>query len=118
MLKLSSVRSVPAFEDQLTSICCACVCSLSHSRLFVTPLTVAHQVPLSLGFSKREYWTGLPFPPPEDLPDSEIEPISPALAGGFFITEPPGKPLSACCVQSIGIISVDSALEQNYSLIG
>ena len=55
--------------------------------LFATLSTVAHQVPLSTGFSRREYWSGLPFPPPEDLPDPGIKPVSPAslaLAGGFF----------------------------------
>ena len=60
----------------------------------VTPWTVAHQAPLSLGFSRQEYWSGLPFPPPGDLPDPGIEaksPMSPALTGGFFTTEPPGK---------------------------
>ena len=50
-----------------------------------------HQAPLSTGFSRQEYWSGLPFPPPGDLPDSGIEHASPALAGGFFTTEPPGK---------------------------
>ena len=52
-----------------------------------TPWTVAHQAPLSMGFSRREYWSGLPFPSPGDLPYSGIEPkslTSPALAGGFF----------------------------------
>ena len=44
-----------------------------------------------MGFSKQEYWKELSFPPPGDLPNSEIEPESPALAGGFFTTEPPGK---------------------------
>ena len=44
-----------------------------------------------MGFSRQEYWHGLPFPSPGDLPDPGIEPTSPALAGGFFITEPPGK---------------------------
>ena len=55
----------------------------------VTLWTVAHQVPLSMGFSRQEYWSGLPFPSPEDLSDPEIEPVSlasPALAGGFFTT--------------------------------
>ena len=67
---------------------------LSHVQIFVTPQTVA-QAPLSLGFYKQEYWRGLPFPPPGDLPDPGIEPMSPtstAFAGGFFTTEPPGKP--------------------------
>ena len=57
--------------------------------------TVAHQAPLSMGLSWQEYWSGLPVPPPRDLPDPGIKPVSPAapvLAGGFFITEPPGKP--------------------------
>ena len=54
------------------------------AQLFVTPWTVAHQAPLSVGFSRQEYWSGLPFPSPEDLPDPGIEPMSPALAGGFF----------------------------------
>ena len=45
-----------------------------------------------MGFSRQEYWSGLPFPPPGDLPDPGIEPVSPASAGGFFTAEPPGKP--------------------------
>ena len=53
--------------------------SLSHVRLFVTPWTVAHQVPWSMGFSRHEYWSGLPFPSPGDLPDPGIEPRSPTL---------------------------------------
>ena len=57
-----------------------------------TPWTAAHQAPLSLGFSRQEYWSGLPSPSPEDLPDPGIDPTSPALAGGFFTTEPCGKP--------------------------
>ena len=58
--------------------------------------TVAHQAPLSMGFSRQEYWSWLPCPPAGDLPDPETEPaslVSPALAGGFFTTEPPGKPI-------------------------
>ena len=61
----------------------------SRIRLFVTPWTVAHQAPLSIEFSRQEYWSGLPFPPPGNLPNPGIEPtflISPALAGGFFTT--------------------------------
>ena len=62
---------------------------LSHVRLFVTPWTVTYQALLSMGLSRQEYWHGLPFPPPEDLPDPGLEPMSlmsPALAGGFFTT--------------------------------
>ena len=58
-------------------------------QLFVTLWTVACQMPLSMGFSRQEYWSGLSFPPPGDLPDSGIKPtslMSPALAGGFFVT--------------------------------
>ena len=62
------------------------------SDSFATPWTVAHQAPLLMGFPRQEYWSGLPFPSPRDLPDPGIEPASPALAGGFFTTEPPGKP--------------------------
>ena len=50
----------------------------------VTPWPVALQAPLSMGFSRQEYWNGLPFPPPGNLPVSGTEPASPALAGGFF----------------------------------
>ena len=65
------------------------------SDSFVIPWTVARQAPLSVGFPRQEYWSGLPFLPPGDLPDPGTEPRSlesPALAGGFFTTEPPGKP--------------------------
>ena len=65
---------------------------LSRVQLFVTPWTVAHQALLSMEFPRQEYWSGLSFPSPGDLPDSGIEPGSPALAGRFFTTEPPGKP--------------------------
>ena len=63
---------------------------LSHVRLFVTPWTVAHQAPLSMGFSRQEYWSGLPFPSPGDLPDPDIEPRSPALQADALTSEPPG----------------------------
>ena len=53
--------------------------SLSRVRLFMTPWTVAYQAPLSMGFSRQEYWSGLLFPSPEDLPNPGIEPRSPAL---------------------------------------
>ena len=66
--------------------------SLSCVRFFATPGTVAYQAPLSLGFSREEYWSGLPLPSPGDLPNPGIKPASPALADKFFTTEPPGKP--------------------------
>ena len=57
-----------------------------------TPWTVACQDPLSMGYPRQEYWSGLPFPTLGELPHSGIEPVSPALAGGLFITEPLGNP--------------------------
>ena len=68
---------------------------LSCIRLFVTPWTVARQAPPSMEFSRQEYWSGLSFPSPGYLPDPGIEPAPPALAGGFFTTEPPGSPVEA-----------------------
>ena len=53
-----------------------CVCVLSHAQLFVTPLTVAHQAPLSMGFFSHEYWSGLPFSTPGDHPNPRTEPVS------------------------------------------
>ena len=67
-----------------------CACMLSHFspvQLFVTPWTIACQASLFMGFSRQEYWSGLPYPPPGDLPNPGIEPaslMSPALAGRFF----------------------------------
>ena len=61
------------------------------SDSFVTPWIIACQVPLSMGFPRQESWSGLPFPPPGDLPDPGIKPTSPALAGRFFTTEPAGS---------------------------
>ena len=65
--------------------------SLSCVQLFATPWTVAHQAPLSMGFSRQEYWSGLPFPFPGDLPDPGIEPRSPALRADASPSEPSGK---------------------------
>ena len=66
--------------------------SLSRVRLFATPWTVTYQAPLSMGFSRQEYWSGLPFPSPGDLPDPGVEPGSPALQANALNSEPPGKP--------------------------
>ena len=73
---------------------CVCVQLLNHNRL-CTPWTVACQAPLSVGFPRQEYWSGLSCPTPGDLPNPGIEPTSPALTGGFFTDEPPGKPPKA-----------------------
>ena len=66
--------------------------SLSRVQPFATPWTVAYQAPPSMGFSRQEYWSGLPFPSPEDLPDPGIEPGSPALQADALPSEPQGSP--------------------------
>ena len=73
---------------------CVCVCVLSPIWLFVTPWTAALQAPLSMGLPRQQYWSGLPCPPPGDLPEPEIKPMSPALADRFFPAEPLGKPIT------------------------
>ena len=65
--------------------------SLSRVQFFMTPWTVAYQVPLSMGFSRQEYWSGLPFPSPGEPPNPGIEPRSPALQSDALRSEPPGK---------------------------
>ena len=77
---------------------------LSRVRLFATPKTVAYQAPLSMGFSKQEYWSGLPLLSPGDLPNPGIEPGSPALQADTLTSEPPRKPIlvhCCCCVASV-----------------
>ena len=66
--------------------------SLGCVQLFATLWTVAYQAPLSMGFSRQEYWSGLPFPSPRYLPDQRIKPRSPALQANTLLSEPPGKP--------------------------
>ena len=83
---------LPVIPHYPFSPSCAVCCVLSHFnsvQLFMTPWTVGYQAPLSMKFSRQEYWSGLLRPPPGDLPDPGIEPvslISPVLAGGFFTT--------------------------------
>ena len=67
---------------------------LSCVQLFATPWTVAYQAPPSMGFFRQEYWSGLPFPSPGDLPDPGIEPRSPAVQADALTSEPPGNPYS------------------------
>ena len=74
---------------------------LSHVQLCVTPWTVARQAPLSMEFFRQEYWGGLPFPSPADLPKPGTEPRSPALQADSSPTEPPEKPFSYKCILSI-----------------
>ena len=69
----------------------SCVCA----KLLQTPWTAALQAPLSMGFSSQEYWSGLPFSSPGDLPDLGIEPLSSALQADSSLSEPPGKHILA-----------------------
>ena len=89
--KAEEIRSVESSWEGV------CVSSYSVVSNFPTPWTVAHQAPLSMGFSQQEYWSGLPLPSPGDLPTPGTEPTfpeSPALSDGFLTTEPPGKTLA------------------------
>ena len=80
--------------------------SLSRVRLFATPWTVAYQAPPSMGFSRQEYWSGLPFPSPGDLPDPGIESGSPTSRADALTSEPPGKPYNVLNFQQIIITLV------------
>ena len=83
---------------------------LSRFRLFATPWTVAHQAPLSMGFSRQEYWSGLPCPFPGVLPNPGSKPRSPTLQADSLLSEPPGKP-------SIhGVVSKDGQVTNSISL--
>ena len=75
--------------------------SLSRVQLFATPWTVAYHTPPSVGFSRQEYWSGLPLPSPGDLPDPGIEPKSPALQVDSLRTELQGKPLKRILGQGV-----------------
>ena len=82
----------PMTDELYVILCCCCYLVAKSCPTLVTPWTVALQAPLSVGFQRKEYWRGLSFPSPKYLPDSGIEGASPALAGRFLTTEPPGKP--------------------------
>ena len=86
--------------------------SVSHSvaRLFATPWIAAHQGPVSMRFSRQRYWSGLPFPSPEDLPNPGIEPGSPALQADSLLIELQGKPLVAI------ILTVDEENEAHREI--
>ena len=80
--------------------------SLSHVQLFAAPWTVAYQAPPSMGFSRQEYWSGLPFPSPGDLPNPGIEPRSPALQTDALLSEP----LNTSLLIKIGTIIINTFL--------
>ena len=82
-------------QERVYNVLCVCVKLLSHVQLFAILWTIACQAPLSMAFFRQEYWNCLPFPTLGDLPNPGLKPASPtspALAGGFFTAEPPGKP--------------------------
>ena len=94
--------------------------SLSPSDSLGTRGTVAYQAPPTMGFSRQEYWSGLPFPSPGDLPDPGIEPGSPALQADSLPSEPPGKPIKASekVLPTISSISDDvSELKWSRSVV-
>ena len=77
-----------------------------------TTWTVACQAALSIGFSKQEYWSGLPFPSPGNLPDQAVKPASPALAGRCFTAVLPGKPLKLCLPYQVDISVITHSFGQ------
>ena len=85
-MKLGKLYIYPHAKNDVSE-----VKSLSRVRLFATPWIVAHKAPPSMGFSRQEYWSGLPHPSP-NLPDPGIKPAFPAVARRAFDSEPPGKP--------------------------
>ena len=92
-----------------TCIVCTHLLLFSHaivSDSFVTPWTVVHLAPLSMGFPSQEYWSGLPFPPPGDIHNPGIKPMSSALADGFFTTEPRGKCVYVYCMHMYNTVCV------------
>ena len=85
----------------------------SRVQLFVTPWTIAHQASLSMGFSRQEYWSRLPCPSPEDLPNPGIESSSPALQADSLPSEPPGKPMNTR-VGSLSLLQQESNWDLPY----
>ena len=95
LLQVYWVRYTYTYTYACWLSCFSCV------RLCVTPWTVAHQAPLSLGSSRQEHWSGSPRPPPGDRPDPGIQSTSPAFAARFFTAEPPGRPAIAGATEQV-----------------
>ena len=89
---------------------------LSRVQLFATPWTAAHQASLSMEFSRQEHGSGLLFPSLGELPNPGIKPTSPALASGFFTTEPPGKPVMVVHLSLIRVLASDIAPQRHSFL--
>ena len=104
---LSNIGYVPCAIQYTLGYMYVCVSFLSRIQLFMTPWTIAHLAPLSVEFSRQEYWCGLPFPSPGDLPVPVTEPGSPALQADSLLDAPPGKPVvvhSISCAQSFSYV--------------
>ena len=116
-LKYLNLNQGMGFSSLLNNTSCCVLSRFSSVQLIATPWTVALQVPLFMGFSRQEYWSGLPCPPPGDLPSSGIKLaflLSPALAGGFFATqEVPNNSLPQllifCCQRDVLARGKDSS---------
>ena len=91
--------------------------SLNCVWLLTSPGTVAHQAPLSIEFSKQEYWSGFPFPSPGDLADPEMVSASSALAGRFFTPELPGSPSTSwCSLKNVARVHISVKSQQTSQL--
>ena len=112
-IKHSSIFSVTQKTPNIIPIYKVKVKSLSRVRLFATPWTVAYQAPPSVGFSRQEYWSGLPFPSPGDLPNPRIEPGSPTLQADALTSAPPGKPLHNN-LKRLGLIQQELLIAQGF----
>ena len=103
-------RVGPTERVAVTYMCAVCVCVCVYAQscvVFAIPWAVARQAPLSMGFFRQEYWSGLPFPSPGDLPRPGIEPGSPALQADSLPAAPPGKPnirSTICRIDSWGML--------------
>ena len=94
------------------------MCVLSRLQLCTNPWAVAQQDPLLMGFFRQEYWSRLPFHLPGDLSDPGMEPASPALAGGFFTTEPPGSPFMKYSLYRFINNPINRRLGSTLSMLG
>ena len=108
-------RSRKVLMSSLIFNVCTYVKVVSCVQVFATPWTVAHQATLSMGFSRQEYWSGLPFPSPGDLPKPGIEPMSPTLQANSLPSEPPGI---ACTVLSTLVyVVVEISQGNSYKIL-
>ena len=85
-------KELLSFSDQEVPVCVCLLSCFSNVQLYATLWTATHRAPLSMGFSRQEYWSRLPCPPPEDLPNPGTEPASSALQVASLPTDPPGNP--------------------------